>query len=340
MGKAWLRRLGLGLAGTLALGVGGAHAAGHGAKDVSFILNWVAGGDHAPVYWAHARGLYKEAGINLTIEPGKGSTMSSQRVGLGQNQMGIADLGTALVNVGKGANLVAVFNIYANSPYGFYWKKSSGIGSVKDFAGKKIGNPPWDAARQMWPAFAKSVGMDPKSVSWVNVQPNAKISALKSDSIDVTTSFYNIHFIFQRVFGDDMGFVAGKDIGINPYGNSVIVNADFLKENPDTVAAFVKVTQQAYHDCVKTPEPCIDALLAANSGLKKEDSMANWKLVMELMDHPISREQGLGYLDPERMAADYKLIETYFNLDNKFDITEHFTNAYVSRDVKMPAPSM
>ena len=97
--------------------------------------------------------------------------------------------------------MVAVMNIYANSPYGMYWLKSSGIKGPKDFAGKKIGNPPWDAARQMWPALAKKVGVDGKSVKWVNIQPNAKLAALKAKSIDVTTSFYNIHHIFKRELG-------------------------------------------------------------------------------------------------------------------------------------------
>ena len=304
------------------------------AAEVSFILNWVAGGDHAPVYWAQAQGWYADAGIDLTIEQGKGSTLSSQRVGIGKNQLGIADLGTALVNKGKGADLVAVFNIYANSPYGFYWKKSSGITGVPEFAGKKIGNPPWDAARQMWPAFAKAVGMDPGSVTWVNVQPNAKISALKSDSIDVTTSFYNIHFIFERVFGDDMGFVSGKEIGVNPYGNSVIANGAFLEANPGVAEAFVKVTQKAYAACVKDPEPCIDALLAANSGLKKEDSMANWALVEELMDAESSRTGALGYFDPERMAGDYGLIEAYFELETPFDIASAYRNDFLDMSIK------
>jgi len=304
------------------------------AEDVSFILNWVAGGDHAPVYWAKEQGWYDKEGINLTIEPGKGSTMSSQRVGIGKNQLGIADLGTALVNKGKGADVVAVFNIYANSPYGFYWKKSSGISDIKGFAGKKIGNPPWDAARQMWPAFAKAAGMSPDSVTWVNVQPNAKISALKSDSIDVTTSFYNIHFIFQRVFGDDMGFVSGKELGVNPYGNSVIANGAYLKEKPEVVGAFVKVTQRAYAACAKDPKPCIDSLIKANSGLKADDSMANWKLVDELMDAESSRTKALGYFDEARMAADYKLIEAYFKLEKPFDITSAYTNQFLDQGIK------
>ena len=43
-------------------------------------------------------------------------------------------------------------------------------------------------------------------------------------------------------------------------------------------------------------------------------------------------------MSPELGTAE--LIETYFDLERKLDITAHFTNAYINRDVKMPAPSM
>ena len=308
-----------------------------GAEKINFILNWVAGGDHAPIYWAEERGLYEKAGIDLTIEQGKGSTLSSQRVGIGKNQLGIADLGTALVAKGSGADVVGVMNIYANSPYGMYWLKSSGIKSVKDFAGKKIGNPAWDAARKMWPALARATGVDPKSVKWVNVAPNAKLAALKSKNIDITTSFYNIHFIFEGVLGDDMGFLPWRDHGINPYGNSIIANGKYLAGNRDTVAKFVRITQQAYADCVKTPDPCIDALVKANSGLKTESSMKNWKLVTELMNDQTSRTVALGHFDDTRMSNDYEMVETYFSLKKPFDIKGAYSNAFLEGSVKFPA---
>ena len=219
------------------------------------MLNWVPGGDHAPYYYAKKMGWYAKEGIDLNLEPGKGSALSTQRVGAGATPIGLADMGGVLVAKGKGADTVAVFNVYANSPQGMYWLKSSGITGVKDFPGKKIGNPAADGARVMWPALAKANGIDPKSVTWVNIDANAKLAALKAKSIDVTTSFYNIHHIFQRELGDDMGFLAWRDAGLNPYGNSIIVNAKFLAENKPLVDKFVKVTQRAFAACVKEPEP-------------------------------------------------------------------------------------
>ena len=303
---------------------------------IDFVLNWIAGGDHAAYYYALQEGWYREAGIDLTIEQGKGSSMSSQRTGVGKNQIGLADLGTALVTKGKGADLVAVMNVYANSPYGMYWLKSSGIEGPEDFVGKKIGNPPWDAARAMWPALAQKVGVAADGVTWVNVQPNAKLSALKAGSIDVTTSFYNIHHIFQAQLGDDMGFFAWKEYGINPYGNSIIAHGPFLKENPEAVRAFVQVSQKAFRLCVEAPEPCIDALVAANTGLKKDNELANFALVVELMTDAHSQSAGLGYFDPSRMTDDYALVESSFDLEQPFDIETAYTNDFIDTAIKMP----
>ena len=308
----------------------------HALEKLDFILNWVPGGDHAPYFYAKKMGWYEKAGIDLNLEAGKGSALATQRVGAGVTPIGLADMGGVLVAKGKGADAVAVYNVYANSPQGMYWLKSSGIKGVKDFPGKKIGNPAADGARVMWPALAKANGIDPKSVTWVNIDANAKLAALKSKSIDVTTSFYNIHHIFQRELGDDMGFLAWKDAGLNPYGNSIIVNAKFLAENKPLVDKFVKVTQRAFAACVKDPKPCVQALVDANGALKFDNELDNWMLVEQLMSDKYSREVALGYMDPARMQADYDLVKDYIGIDKPFDVKTVYTNEFLDRSIKMP----
>lgn len=304
-------------------------------QKIDFFLNWVPGGDHAPYYYAKKMGWYAAEGIDLKIEPGKGSALAVQKVGAGANPIGLADMGTALVGKGKGANVVGVLNVYANSPQGLYWLKSSGIKGIKDFPGKKIGNPAGDAARTMWPAIAKANGIDPKSVTWVNIDANAKLAALKSKSIDVTTSFYNIHHIFQAQLGDDMGFVAWRDVGLNPYGNSIIVNEEFLKANKALVAKFVKVTQKAFAACVKDPKPCVEALVEANGALKFDNEMQNWALVEVLMSDDVSRKVALGWHDDKRMADDYALVKTYVGVDKPYDVKTVYTNEFLDPSIKM-----
>ena len=50
---------------------------------VNLILNWTPTADHSPFYYAKAQGWYEKAGIDLTIEVGKGSGVSAAKVGSG-----------------------------------------------------------------------------------------------------------------------------------------------------------------------------------------------------------------------------------------------------------------
>ncbi len=305
------------------------------AEKVTLLLNWTPTADHSPFYFAKGQGLYERAGIDLTIEVGKGSGVSSQRVGAGNVEFGIADLPTALVARGKGADDVAVMSIYANTAQTFYWLKSEGISGPKDFAGHKIGNPPGDAARVMWPAFAKAVGLDPASVTFVNISPQAKLPSLKSHAVDIITDFYNEQDLKTQAFGDDLGVQRWPDVGLNPYGNSLIVNGAWLEKNPKLAADFVKITQKAYADCVANVDPCLDALLAATSGLDKTVQTNQWERIKSMMADSFTTTKALGWIDPGRMQKDYDLVQAYIGIDKPFDVGTAFTTKFLDESVKM-----
>jgi NitT/TauT family transport system substrate-binding protein len=228
------------------------------AESVNLILNWTPTADHSPFYYAKAQGWYEKAGIDLNIEVGRGSGVSSLKVGSDGSPFGIADLATMLVARSKGADVVALMSIYANTGQTVYWLKSHGVNGVKDFPGHKIGNPPGDASRVMWPAFAKAAGIAPDAVNFVNVGPTAKIAALKSHTVDIISDFYNEH---------------------DPYGNSLIVNGAFLEKNPKLAGEFVRISQKAFAACVADVARCLKALLDQVSGLDKENQERQWERI-------------------------------------------------------------
>ncbi|MGY3459386.1 ABC-type nitrate/sulfonate/bicarbonate transport system substrate-binding protein [Bradyrhizobium sp. LM3.4] len=275
----------------LALMLGSPVVPATAGEAVNLILNWTPTADHSPYYYAKAQGWYEKSGIDLTIEVGKGSGVSAAKVGSGGSPFGVADLATMLVAKSKGADTVAVMSVYANTGQTFYWLKSYGVNGVKDFAGHKIGNPPGDASRVMWPAFAKAAGLAPDSASFVNIGPTAKIAALKSHTVDIISDFYNEHDLKVIEFGPDLGYVNWKDIGLNPYGNSLIVNGGYLQKNPKLVEDFVRVTQKAFATCVADAAPCLKALLDQVSGLDKENQERQWERIKFLDDGRIHDDE-------------------------------------------------
>jgi NitT/TauT family transport system substrate-binding protein len=304
-------------------------------QKVNLLLNWFPTADHSPYYYAKAQGWYAQAGIDVSIETGRGSGVSAQRVGAGNTEFAVADMATALVAKSKGADLVAVMVVYANSPQGFYWLKSSGITGPKDFPGKKVGNPPGDASRVMWPAFAKQVGIAADAVTFVNVSPQAKVASLKSRAIDITSDFYNEHDLKVREFGDDLAFLPWREIGLNLYGNAIIVNGGYLGKNRDTVAKFVKVSQKAFAACVADVTPCLKALMASVSGLDEANQRAQWERIKELMRDPTTTQVALGAFNEPRMQKDYTLVKTYFGMERDFDVAKVYTNEFLDKMLKM-----
>src|ERR1700686_5800567 len=101
----------IGIAGLALALLAPAVPAGAG-EAVNLILNWTPTADHSPFYYAKAQGWYEKAGIDLTIEVGKGSGASALKVGSGGSDFGIADLGTMLVARSKGADVGARRRVY------------------------------------------------------------------------------------------------------------------------------------------------------------------------------------------------------------------------------------
>jgi len=321
----------------LAVGITISAGAAQAGQNVSLILNWTPAADHSPIYFAKSQGWYEKAGIDLSIEVGKGSAVSALKVGSGAAPFGISDLATMLVARSKGADDVALMSIYANTGQTFYWLKSTGVNGPKDFAGRKIGNPPGDASRVMWPAFAKAVGLAEESVSFVNIGPTAKSAALKSHAVEIISDFYNSHDIKLREFGNDLGSLNWKEIGLNSYGNSIIVNRAFLEKNPKLAEDFVRITQKAYAACVADFEPCLKVLLEQVSGLDREEQLLQWRRIKELMTDEFTTTKGLGWIDEGRMQKDYELVKTYLGIEKPFAVETAFTTKLLDPAIKMDA---
>jgi len=75
---------------------------------VSFRLNWYMGGAHAPFFLGKERGFYRDAGIDLTINEGRGSANTAQVVAAGTDTFGLADSSSVMRLVSKDAGIRTV----------------------------------------------------------------------------------------------------------------------------------------------------------------------------------------------------------------------------------------
>ncbi|MES1161465.1 MAG: ABC transporter substrate-binding protein, partial [Rhizobacter sp.] len=110
------------------------------AEKVSLRLKWVAQAQFAGYYVAKAKGFYDQAGLDLTINPGGPNLNVETLVASGNDTFGVAG-GTegVLLAREKGLPLVCIGVAVQKTPFTYVTYKDSGIKTVKDFKGKKVG---------------------------------------------------------------------------------------------------------------------------------------------------------------------------------------------------------
>ena len=141
----------------LAFGLaGGAQA----QTPVKFQLDWRFEGPAALFLHPAAKGYFKNAGLDVTIDAGNGSGGTVTRVASGAYDMGFADMAALMEfhanNVDAPNKPVAVMMVYNDTPASVMALKKSGIKTPADLSGKKFGAPVFDAGRRAFPIFAKA----------------------------------------------------------------------------------------------------------------------------------------------------------------------------------------
>ena len=124
-------------------------------------------------------------------------------------------------------------------------KEASPLHDIGGLRGKKIGVFPGTAPSHMLSAFFKKHGVDPASVSMVQLPPQAQISSLESGAVDalfayepVTTTAL-VHGGYRQLFGS----VYADLLNPCPIGASVI-SREFERNHPELAARAVHALQQ------------------------------------------------------------------------------------------------
>ncbi len=295
-------------------------------------LNWFHLADHSPIYLAMKKGYYKEEGIDLTVLRGSGSADAAKKIDLGQADVGISDAPTVLTAISKGANLKMVAVVYDKAGNNLFFRKSANIKSPKDLVGKKIAVPPADSHRVLWPAFAALNGVDPASVTLVNIKPEGKQAIVAAGEVDGSFDLYTSYAIWEKVLGKgEVGHLLWADFGLPIYGHTYFVNNDLLQKNPKLVERFLRATHKGWRDAKANPAASIDAMVEVVPGLDRTTLLATMPQILDLCVTERSAKHGLGWIEPELMQKTMDITFATNKPDKPLAVNDVFTNQYSSR---------
>src|SRR5215218_7965025 len=212
---------------------------------IKFQLDWRFEGPAALFLTPVAKGYFRDAKLDVTVDAGNGSGGAVTRVASGSYDMGFADLAALMEfhanNPDAPNKPVAVMMVYNNTPASVMALKKSGIRKPGDLSGRKLGAPVFDAGRRAFPIFAKANNVS--NVAWTAMDPPLRETMLVRGDVDAITGFTFTSLLNLEARGvkaDDVVVLPYPDFGVKLYGNVVIVSPKLMRDNPAAVKAFLQ----------------------------------------------------------------------------------------------------
>ena len=275
---------------------------------VRMYLDFLVNGYHSPFYVAKEKGWYKEAGLDVTISPGKGTADSIKTVGAGNAEFGFPDFGALAKAVSEGVPLTALAAFVHDTPSGIISFADKPVRTPKDLEGKTIAVAPFGATAIMLPAFAKLSNVDTSKVKTVTYNFGAIVPSFLTGKVDASIGYYFGEYLAARTESKNKEIVwlSLAKFGVKTYANGIVANNDFMAKDPKAVEAFVKTSVRALAYTFQHPDEAVGyaaKYTETPAALLKEQLT----LAMELMDTDEAKKTGYGVMTPEKWASTQKL---------------------------------
>lgn len=295
---------------------------------VTLRLDWVYGSEHAPIFLARDKGFFAKEGIDLTILPGEGSTVTVKLVGNGTTEFGYATADQALMAYAKGLPVVSLAVILQKNPGAIIFPKSSGIRKLTDLYGKTLGVTTLSVGEKQWRWIARYHHLDTSKIHEVPLDRNIT-TMLEAHKIDASLAFFFNDGIKMEVDGTPMSWLLFNDLGLKIYSTALLTNGDLIKKNPDLVRRFTRAFVEGWTYSLKHEKEALAAFLKDNPTVDPKYSALKLPEVLKITQTPDTIKKGMGYSTKENWESMQKALLEMKIMDHPVDVTKVFTNEFL-----------
>lgn len=287
---------------------------------VRFVLNFRPDGGTAGYILAGPRGHYREAGLEVVVEGSSGSGDAVTRVAAGNYDMGSADLTTLVEFYTRNPATAPIFLglLHDSSPQAVMSLAHSGISRPQDLVGKRIGQGPADATSRLFPVFCRINNIDLASMRLQQVTPALRDQMLLTRQVDGVTGFDFTVFFNLKANGVDPNTIRSlryADFGMDLPGNGVMASRAFLAQKPDVVRRLFAAATRCWHEVMADPQRAAAELKRLHPLLDEQIEAERIVFLRDrLMVTERTRQHGLTYLSPERVAESIRVVQDGFGL--------------------------
>jgi NitT/TauT family transport system substrate-binding protein len=299
---------------------------------VSFVLDWIIYGRHAPYFVAVEKGIFAKHKLDVKVERGYGSAAGLRRLGAGQADFLFADFGglvLARANENLRAKMVAL--IYAKNNQAVF--SLNVISKPADLIGKRIAAAPGSTLAALFPGFLRANSIDPTSVKLINVDVQALNAVLLAKQFDG---------MLELNFNEPLLEKQGSKEGLKPklmlwadnnysfYANGIIATDEMIEKKPEVVRSFVAAIIESLQYSFDHQEEACQLLRKNAPSVELDVCLKELQILHDIAVTSDTAKDGIGYPREEGVLKTISIMKEYLDLKNNVSPQDVYTTKFLA----------
>jgi len=281
-------------------------------------------GFFAQFYVAQDKGFYAEEGLNVTFNLASEELNPVKMVATGADNFGL--LGgpeTLLIAKSRNQPLKAISLIHKESNFPVILTlKSSGITSIEELEGKKIGVSHGVVVTDL----IKYV-LNKEGINYQEISAGSNYNLLISGQVDAMWAFRTTAGFNLPHNGVEVNVLSFQDYDVVTHGYTLFTHDRTIETNPELVERFLRATFKGIEYTKNNPEEAVDIFLKRAPEMDRELELKKIKESSKYTKN--TKDSPLGYMDDEIFKEIYDRLNTQGLLENQFEVSEMYTTRFL-----------
>lgn len=294
-------------------------------QKVSLRLAWLPNVEFAGILVAQEKGYYKDAGIDLTIQPGGVGLDPVQLVASGSENIGIAEGSQLIMARSKGIPVKAVLAQFQKSPMCYITLADSGITTAEQFRGKKIGT---QAAFTF--VLETMLAHNNMSLKDVQVAPvGFDTRPLLEKQVDAFLSFQTNEPILLDLKGIKTNIIPASQNGYEYYTDTIFTTEEYARTNSELLRKFTQATIRGWQDALNNTDEAANLVVTK---FAKDQDLEHQKRALKLIAGLVTADVGqdnIGKMNQDVWSKGIDNLLKSKQIEQKVDSSSIFTNDFL-----------
>jgi NitT/TauT family transport system substrate-binding protein len=280
-------------------------------KKAVFLPHWSPQAQFAGYFLAYEKGLYRKHGLDVVLLPGGPQASPLEYLKNKKADFGVLWLSSAIEQRARGLKLVNLAQIVQKSALMLVAKKSSGIKTLEDLNGRKVGL--WRQEFQIQPR-----ALFQKYNITVKVIPQShSVNLFLRDGVDVASAmWYNEYhtLLMTGIDPDELTPIFFFEHGLNFPEDGLYCLEETFRADPERARAFAEASLEGWRLAFANPEEALDIVIKYMTRAKIPANRVHQRWMLARMRDLIEGTEGdvrpgrLQQEDFQRVAGELEAI--------------------------------